>query len=231
MNWYVIEEEGRLTAVDAGLAGFRKTLASDLSFLDHSLSDVEALILTHSDPDHTGLAKTLHEHGARVLINAADEPTLRKPGPKSGDAAPLHLLPELRHPALLKMAAHLAMSGGLRPIAFEGAGTFGPEETLDVPGHPRVIATPGHTPGHCVFYFESKNVLLAGDALCMYNPVNGRRGAQVMPSAMNVSTDQCFESLKAIEQIPAQVVLPGHGEPWREGAAAAVESARRLGRT
>jgi hypothetical protein len=52
-----------------------------------------------------------------------------------------------------------------------------------------------------------------------------------MPKALNVSTDQCFDSLDAIEQVPAQVLLPGHGDPWRQGSAAAVESARRLGRS
>jgi hypothetical protein len=52
-----------------------------------------------------------------------------------------------------------------------------------------------------------------------------------MPSALNVSTDQCFASLAAIEENPAQVVLVGHGDPWRDGAARAVESARGLGRS
>jgi hypothetical protein len=48
---------------------------------------------------------------------------------------------------------------------------------------------------------------------------------------MNVSTDQCFASLGPIEQNPAHVVLVRHGNPWHEGAAAAVDSARRLGRS
>jgi glyoxylase-like metal-dependent hydrolase (beta-lactamase superfamily II) len=231
VNWYLVEDGDRLTAVDAGVPGFGKTLASDLALTGHSLGDIEALVLTHSDSDHTGLTRTLHDGGVRVLINAADDPTLRKPGPKSGDGRPINIVPQLRHPALLKLIAHLALSGGLRPTSFEGAETFSGDEVLDVPGRPRVIPTPGHTAGHCALYFEDKNVLFAGDALCTRNPITGRPGAQVMPSALNVSTDQCFNSLAAIEQLPAQVVLVGHGDPWREGAAAAVASAHRLGRS
>lgn len=217
--------------MDAGLPGFGKTLSSDLSLLGHSPAEIEALVLTHSDGDHTGLAKALRDHSARVLVSAADEPTLRRPRPKSGDAKPINVVPQLRHPALLKLIAHLALSGGFKLTGLEGAATFSADEVLDVPGRPRVIATPGHTPGHCALYFEDKGALFAGDALCTRNPVTGRPGAQVMPSVMNVSTEQCFQSLAAIEEIPARVVLVGHGDPWYASPGQAVESARRLGRT
>jgi glyoxylase-like metal-dependent hydrolase (beta-lactamase superfamily II) len=231
INWYVIEDGGRLTAVDAGLPGFAKTLSSDLSLFGHTVDEIDALVLTHSDADHTGLARTLSDAGARVLIHQADESTLRRPKPKSGDAKPINIVPQLRHPALLKLIAHMAASGGLRPMSVRGAETFSADEALDIPGRPRVIATPGHTPGHCALYFERHNALFVGDALCTRNPVTGRRGAQVMPSCMNVSTDQCFVSLAAIEGIPADVLLAGHGDPWHGSAEQAVESAQRLGRS
>jgi glyoxylase-like metal-dependent hydrolase (beta-lactamase superfamily II) len=173
----------------------------------------------------------LSDAGARVLINSGDDGTLRKPGPKSGDAKPINIVPQLRHPALLKLIVHLTAGGAMRIKGVEGAQTFADGDVLDVPGRPRVLATPGHTPGHSALYFESMGVLFVGDALCTRNPITGRVGAQVMPSALNVSTDQCFESLRAIEGVSAQVLLPGHGDPWRDGSAAAVESAHRLGRS
>ncbi len=231
MNWYLVEEDGKLTAVDAGLPAYRKALASDLSLLGHALGDVEAVVLTHSDGDHIGLVHAFRGAGARVLINTGDEVSLRKPGPKSGDAKPMNVVPQLWHPSFWKLIAHLATSGGLVPKGLDGAETFSADAVLDVPGSPRVVPTPGHTNGHSALHFESKDVVFVGDALCTRNPITGRVGAQVMPSALNISTDQCFESLGAIENVSATVVLPGHGDPWREGTRAAVESAKRLGRT
>ena len=54
---------------------------------------------------------------------------------------------------------------------------------LDVPGRPRVIPTPGHSPGHVAFHLPDRGVLIAGDALCTYNPLTGGRGPQILPRA------------------------------------------------
>jgi glyoxylase-like metal-dependent hydrolase (beta-lactamase superfamily II) len=231
VNWYVVEDGGRLTAVDAGLPGFRSSLSSDLGSLGFAAEDLEAVILTHSDADHTGLTTALRAAGARVLIHSEDEPKLRRPGPKSGDASPIKVLGQAWRPALWRFFGGMMRAGGAKPSKIDDAQTFTHGDVLDVPGSPRVIATPGHTPGHCAFLFESRGVLFVGDELCTWNPLTGRLGAQVMPTVFNTSTDQCFESLAALEGLHAELVLPGHGEPWREGAAAAVQHARHAGRT
>jgi hypothetical protein len=46
---------------------------------------------------------------------------------------------------------------------------------------------------------------------------------------LNLSTSTVLDSLARIEHLDAPLLLFGHGEPWREGPAAAVASARRLG--
>jgi glyoxylase-like metal-dependent hydrolase (beta-lactamase superfamily II) len=225
INWYLVEDAGRLTAVDAGLPGFGKRLSGDLASLAHVPGDIEAVVLTHSDADHTGLVPALRAAGARVLIHSADEATLAKPRPKPGDAAPQNLLPHLWRPPLWRIIAEM-VAGGARMQKIEGAETFADGDVLDVPGKPRVIATPGHTPGHCALLFESHSALFVGDGMCTYNVVTGKTGPQLMPKPMNVSTDQSYESLANLENVEAEVVLPGHGQPWRGGVAAAVERAR-----
>ncbi len=225
-NWYLVEDNGRLTAVDAGLPGFGRNLVADLASLGSSLGDIDAVILTHSDADHTGLVPMLHDAGARVLIHGDDEPKLRKPGLKSGDASPTHLIGELWRPSLWKTILGMVQAQGFKLPKITYADTFADAEVLDLPGHPRVIATPGHTPGHCAFHFETHGALFVGDAMCTLNMVTHSRGPQLMPSSMNESNAQALASLDRLEQVEADVMAFGHGEPWRDGVAAATMRAR-----
>ena len=231
VNWFLVEEDGALTAVDAGFGGFAKSLESDLQALGFSLDDVKALVLTHSDADHTGLALRLQRAGAQVYVHSADEDTLRKPGPKGGDASVRNFIPRLINPKTwMAMGAMVRESGGM-PKGVDGATTFADGDVLDVPGHPRVVHTGGHTPGHCVLLFERHGALFVGDALCSWNPLTRARGPQVMPTPLNVDTEGCFSALSTIGGLDAQLVLPGHGEPIRESPASAVEKARAAGRS
>ena len=63
------------------------------------------------------------------------------------------------------------------------------------------------------------------------NPPTGRVGPQIMPSGLNRDTPQALRSLDVLEGVPADVLLPGHGEPWTEGAAEAARLARVAGPT
>src|SRR6185295_17994906 len=70
---------------------------------------------------------------------------------------------------------------GLRAQPIQVVGTFGDGATLDVPGTPRVILVPGHTPGSAALYVAKQGALLVGDALATLNVVNGSKGPQVAP--------------------------------------------------
>ena len=52
-----------------------------------------------------------------------------------------------------------------------------------------------------------------------------------MPRPFNLSSATCLDSLTKLQDVDAEVVTVGHGEPWREGVAAAVERARAIGPT
>jgi glyoxylase-like metal-dependent hydrolase (beta-lactamase superfamily II) len=230
VNWYVVEEDGRVTVVDAGAPKYRPQLDVALGRLGRSVGDVAAIVLTHAHSDHTGFAEALREEtGVPVYVHADDE-SLAATG-KQSDKREASFLPYLRFGHAWRLLFHLAGTGAMKPRPIRALTTYSDGETLDVPGRPRVIHTPGHTSGHCSLWFEAAGALIIGDEFCTLNPFTGARGPQLMPRAFNVSSATCLDSLTKLQDLSAEVVAVGHGEPWREGVAAAVERTRATGPT
>lgn len=101
-------------------------------------------------------------------------------------------------------------------IPVQEVSAFNDGETIDVPGNPRVVHAPGHTPGSAALLVEDRTVLLTGDVLATRNPLTGRIGPQIMPSGLNEDTSLALASPAALQGIGADLLLPGHGEPgWR----------------
>jgi glyoxylase-like metal-dependent hydrolase (beta-lactamase superfamily II) len=226
VSWFLVADGDRVTLVDAGLPGYWDQLDAELAVLGRSRGDIEAVVLTHGDGDHVGFAERLRaETGARVLVHSADEEITTTRKQKKTEAGPGTLL-EFRRGAARRIFWELASNGGLRVPPVESVTTFADGEVLDVPGRPQVVHTPGHTHGHCVISLPDRGVVFVGDALCTWHPLTGSRGPQSMPPALTTNTAQATASLDRIAALDADVVLPGHGEPWTGGARAAVDVAR-----
>ena len=92
-----------------------------------------------------------------------------------------------------------------------------------------MIFTPGHTFGHCALHLPDRGVLLAGDAIVMFDPYTARRGPCLVARAATADSERALASLDRIADAGADVVLTGHGPPWTGGARQAAELARAAG--
>jgi glyoxylase-like metal-dependent hydrolase (beta-lactamase superfamily II) len=228
VNWYVIEDGGRLTVLDAGFPAHWPQLPALLGSIGKSLADVDALLLSHTHADHFGNAERIRrETGARVLVHEAEAEDARAHG---RSPSPLGMVAALVRPFFLRYVVHIVRSGGLKIESIADVATFGDGERLDVPGAPRVVHTPGHTPGSCVLHVESRDVLFSGDSLVTLDTATGHVGPSLLTPPFVERFDGGLESLARVEATGAGTVLPGHGEPWTRGVAEAVSLARRRGR-
>jgi glyoxylase-like metal-dependent hydrolase (beta-lactamase superfamily II) len=221
VNYYLVEAGDGLTLVDAGLPAFRRQLDAALAG-----RRLDAVVLTHGHIDHVGVAEQMRQTGATVYVHSADTAMARDGVEQKTEA---NLARYLRYGASWRLLAMAVRSGGVRRPKIAEVVEFGDGEVLDVPGRPRVVHTPGHSNGHVVLAFGDSGALLAGDALCTWNPLTGRPGPQLMPAAFASSNAQAMESLDRIERLDAAVVLPGHGDPWTDGVGALVARAREAG--
>jgi glyoxylase-like metal-dependent hydrolase (beta-lactamase superfamily II) len=225
INWYLVADDGGVTVVDAGAPAYRPQLEPGLAQLGRTLADVRAVVLTHGDADHKGFADKLRgEQGVPVHVHAADAELTRTGRGRKREAG---FLPYLRYPATWRMIAAFVRGG--RPLHVGEVETFADGDVLDVPGRPRVIHAPGHSPGCVAFHFEAHGALVVGDVLFNYNILTGRQGPQISPAAFNESSEQALASLERIDGLDASVVLSGHGDPWTRGPDAAVAAARSAG--
>ncbi len=99
-----------------------------------------------------------------------------------------------------------------------------PSDSLDIPGRPRAISTPGHSPGHHALHFPEHGVLFTGDAMASVSWISGSTAPQLHPFGEDRA--RMPAALDALESLDADVVAFGHGEPFCGSPAAAVASAR-----
>lgn len=231
VNFYFVAEGSELTLVDAGLPGHWRQLEAALGSIARSVRDIRAVLVTHGHPDHFGLAERLRETvGADVWVHALDAPILtsshinRWPRPERG------LWRYLAYgPRIFRGPMNLVRRGGLLIRAVRTVRTFQGGELLDVPGRPRAVHIPGHTRGSAAFVFEQHGLVFSGDALVTIDDLTGGVGPRVLCGAFTQSSQQALTSLDHLSRLAADVLLPGHGEPWPGAPSDAVRLARQAG--
>jgi glyoxylase-like metal-dependent hydrolase (beta-lactamase superfamily II) len=225
-NWYLLEDAGRLTVLDAGTPASWDSLREALARIGRGLGDVAAVVLTHAHFDHVGFAERARtELGVPVWVHEDDVPLSRQPMLYGFERSPLRYLVR---PGALPIMAALARSRAFFAPGIQKVRRFRDGE-LDVPGRPRVVPTPGHTLGHCALHLADRDAVVAGDAVVTLDPYTGARGPRLVARAATADVERNLASLDALAATGARTVLVGHGEPWRDGAEAIVERARRAG--
>jgi glyoxylase-like metal-dependent hydrolase (beta-lactamase superfamily II) len=202
VNSFIIDGDEGVTLIDTGLPRLHRTIVRALPEIGRSISDISAIVLTHSHRDHTGGAAALKaESGASVYASARDSAAIR------GDE-PIPVPPVAEQHPLLKPLFDMLPSP--RPVDVEH--TVGESEVCELPADLRVIDTPGHTPGHVSYLLDRQGgLVIVGDAAI------AKRGS-VKLGWLNRGEPACAASIGHIAEYDFETAAFGHAAPLRPAA-------------
>jgi glyoxylase-like metal-dependent hydrolase (beta-lactamase superfamily II) len=238
VNCYLIEDEP-LTLVDTGPNSGKALDALEKALAEHGrrIEDLERIVITHQHLDHLGLVGILADRSqAEVCALDLLAPVLEEFGAHAERDDELAGALMLRHgiprdvvTALRSVSRSFRAWGGSAHV--DRALHDG--ETLEFADRSlQVQHRPGHSPSDTLFWDERRAELIGGDHLIKHissnplvsRPLGGRSGE---PGDRPRALMMYIESLRETRELPAEVVLPGHGEPV-SGHAALIDERFRL---
>jgi glyoxylase-like metal-dependent hydrolase (beta-lactamase superfamily II) len=220
VNCYLIEDSP-LTLVDTGPNSGKALdeLQRQLAEHGHSIEDLELVIITHQHIDHLGLVEIITEHsGAEV---AAIDVAVRRLANFSDDA---EREDEFAAALMLRSGIPENVVYSLQSVSrsFRGWGAkakvtrpLRDGEVLSLRDRSlEVLHRPGHSPSDTVFWDPRRRILIAADHLIAHissNPLISKPldGSEKRTQALVTYID----SLRKTRELPAEIVLSGHGEP------------------
>jgi glyoxylase-like metal-dependent hydrolase (beta-lactamase superfamily II) len=214
VNCYLLRDGDGWTVIDTGinyLAG-RAAWQAALAELEIAPKTIRRIILTHAHPDHYGMAGWLAEQsGALVQLAPLEQEFVRNVwhAGAANEQAIVEFFRAHGMPAALaeqvrdSMAETRAMT---RP--WPATSVLEPGEGLKIGARSfQVIAAPGHSDQHLVFYCADERLLLCGDAVLIKITPN----ISLWPHGRLDPLADFLQSLDRLAALPVDLALPGHG--------------------
>ena len=225
VNTYLLEDEP-LTLVDSGPNSAKSLdeLERQLEALGHRIEDLELVIITHQHIDHLGLVDIIAKRsGAEVAALDLLVPFVENFGADADrdDAEAAALM--RRHGISEEVVTALRqVTGSFRAWGSKAKVTrpLGDGEILQLRDRAlEVQHRPGHSPSDTVFWDSDRRMLIAADHLIKHISSNPLISRPLDGSAERTQALVTYlESLKKTRELPAEIVLSGHGEPITDHA-------------
>jgi glyoxylase-like metal-dependent hydrolase (beta-lactamase superfamily II) len=230
VNCYLIEDDP-VTLVDTGPNSGKSLdeLERALAGLGRTIEDLELIVITHQHMDHLGLLEILaRRSGAQIAALDLLAPYLADFSASATADDEFAQAVMRRHGVPEDLATVLgAVGAAFRAFGSSGQVTRELRDGGQLKLRDRTLAVmhrPGHSPSDTILWDAERQILLAGDHLLPHissNPLVSRplRSPGSAGAAEPTADERphaliaYIESMHATRQLPAELVLPGHGDP------------------
>jgi glyoxylase-like metal-dependent hydrolase (beta-lactamase superfamily II) len=196
---FLIEDKSGLTLIDTLFDKDGAFILKIIQQLGHQISALRNIIITHAHRSHLGgLAALKALSGAKVWSHAWEADIIA--GERKAQAVPI--LPTW---PLQVYHLQLGLALGLAPHPPCDVDEF--LKDGDAVGPLEVLHAPGHSPGHLAFFLRTRRTLFAGDALATWPYLS------LGWPAFNLNTRQHRRTLLKLDELGAEMIAVGHGEP------------------
>jgi glyoxylase-like metal-dependent hydrolase (beta-lactamase superfamily II) len=217
VNCYLIEDEP-LTLVDVGPNSGKALdeLSAQLAQHGHSIDDLGLIVITH---DHIGLVVfvVVHSGAAVAALGAAAQRLANFDQDADRDDA-------FAVSVMLRNGIPEEVTAALQSVSrsFRGWGSqvtvtrpLRDGDALPLRGRTlRALHRPGHSPSDTVYWDEERRILIAGDHLLSHISSNPLIARPLDGSERRIQSLVTYiGSLRKTREMPAELVLGGHGEP------------------
>ncbi len=203
---YAIKDPDGLSIIDAGLPQAAARILAQLAAAGHQPEDVKRILVTHAHSDHVGGLPALQARtGAAVIASRVEAPIVEGRAPQQ--YAPLDQLKPLDRLMRGGQAEGATLPGTpVSHVLDDG------DHLPEVMGGLQAVLTPGHSPGHIVFWQPERRVLFCGDALMHFF-----RLSQPF-HAFSSDLAAIGPSIRRVADLQPEVVCFGHGAPLLQDA-------------
>ncbi len=215
---YVITGNNGLTLVDASIPGSLPQIEKELQKIEHKLSDIKRILITHAHGDHIGSLAALRDAtGAEVYAHHRYESAVIR-GEK-----PVLRPPTSQLKGINRLSPYLIKQQDITRTQVDHELKEGDRLDEVLPGL-EVVDTPGHAPGQCGFWQPEQRLFFGGDVM-MRIPFN--LGLPI--AAFTLDMAEAKRSIHKVAEMNVATLCLGHGKPYVGNAAPAIHAfAKRL---
>ncbi len=227
--WAVAAGEG-IVLFDTGIGGRGGFRSFDLALAQagFSVEDVRLVVCTHSHTDHYGLAAPIIESaGCELWMHPAWEHVrLLADDPAAALERRLEVARQSGVPAAAleryREARRDDEERGIDAIVEPHRDLLSRVEIETDLGNWQVHETPGHAPSHVVLHQPERGLLISGDHLLGRTVLFFDHGHTPDPIG------EFLGGLEEVEPLGVDLVLPGHGRPFRDPGVKIAEARRQI---